>query len=170
MKTLANLVARFHWPSASTDIAAILYEVAIGADERRRLGEYYTPAWLARTMVRELVTDPLNQHVLDPACGSGTFIAEAVRHHIEAAGNAGFSPAEKLNVLRANVTGIDVHPVAVHLARAAWVLAAQPVIQAANDDGAVSVTAPIYLGDALQVRSRTGDMFDPGRRPDRREG
>ena len=162
LKTLANLVARFHWPSAPTDIAAILYEVVIGADERRRLGEYYTPVWLARTMVRELVTDPLNQHVLDPACGSGTFIAEAVRHHIEAAGNAGLSPAEKLNVLRRHVTGIDVHPVAVHLARAAWVLAAQPVIQEANNHGAVSVSAPIYLGDALQVRRRTGDLFDRG--------
>ena len=42
------------------------------------MGEYYTPAWLARVMVQELVTDPLNQRVLDPACGSGTFVAEVV--------------------------------------------------------------------------------------------
>ena len=49
---------------------------------------------------------------------------------------------------------------AVHLARAAWVLAAQPTIQAAVDYGlAANITAPIYLGDALQLRFRTGDMF-----------
>ena len=46
------------------------------------MGEYYTPAWLVRTMIRELVDDPLNQRVLDPACGSGTFVAEAVTHFI----------------------------------------------------------------------------------------
>ena len=49
---------------------------------------------------------------------------------------------------------------AVHLARAAWVLAAQPAIQAAVDYGlAANITVPIYLGDALQLRFRTGDMF-----------
>ena len=69
------------------DIAAILYETVIPPEERRTLGEYYTPAWLARAMVRELVDDPINQSVLDPACGSGTFIAEAVRHFLAAAGN-----------------------------------------------------------------------------------
>ena len=67
------------------DVAAILYETIIPPDERRQLGEYYTPNWLARSIVRELVTEPLNQHVLDPACGSGTFVAEAITHFIEAA-------------------------------------------------------------------------------------
>ena len=65
-----------------------------------------------------------------------------------------------LSKLRESVTGIDVHPVAVHLARSAWVLAAQPAIQAAVEQGlAASVTVPIYLGDALQLRFRPGDMF-----------
>ena len=49
---------------------------------------------------------------------------------------------------------------AVHLARAAWVLAAQPAIQAAVEAGfAADVTVPIYLGDSLQLRFRAGDMF-----------
>ena len=49
---------------------------------------------------------------------------------------------------------------AVHLARAAWVLAAQPPVKAAVEDGfAANITVPVYLGDALQLRFRTGDMF-----------
>ena len=160
LKTLARRVARFDWQKAPNDIASILYETVIPADERRQLGEYYTPDWLARTMVREVVTDPLNQHVLDPACGSGTFVAEAVAHFNEAAAKSSLDPKEALDRLRFSVSGIDVHPVAVHLARAAWVLAAQPTIQAAVDYGlAANITAPIYLGDALQLRFRTGDMF-----------
>ena len=160
LRTLARRVSRFDWRKAPNDIAAILYETVIPPDERRQLGEYYTPDWLARTIVREVVTDPLQQRVLDPACGSGTFVAEAVTHFIQAANNASLYPEEVLDRLRTAVAGIDVHPVAVHLARAAWVLAAQPAIQAAVDHGlAANVTVPIYLGDALQLRFRTGDMF-----------
>ena len=111
-------------------------------------------------MVRELVADPLKQSVLDPACGSGTFVAEAVAHFIAAAGATTWEPKEVLNRLRKAVTGIDVHPVSVHLARAAWMLAARPAINAAGAAGYdASLSIPVYLGDALQLRFRTGDMF-----------
>ena len=160
LKTMARRTARFDWQKAPNDVAAILYETVIPPDERRQLGEYYTPDWLARTIVREVVTDPLDQYVLDPACGSGTFVAEAVNHFINAATETSLDPKEVLEWLRFSVAGIDVHPVAVHLARAAWVLAAQPAIQAAVEDGfAANITVPVYLGDALQLRFRTGDMF-----------
>ena len=160
LRTLARRIARFKWQEAPNDVASILYETVIPPDERRQLGEYYTPVWLARAIVREVVTDPLEQYVLDPACGSGTFVAEAVNHFIEAANETSLDPKEVLEWLRFSVAGIDVHPVAVHLARAAWVLAAQPAIQAAVEDGfAANITVPVYLGDALQLRFRTGDMF-----------
>ena len=160
VKSVADRVARFNWRNAPGDIAAILYETVIPPDERRQLGEYYTPHWLARVMVRELVTDPLTQHVLDPACGSGTFIAEAVAHFLAAAEQARLEPTETLNRLRSSVTGIDVHPVAVHLARAAWTLAARPAIQAAARAGYNDpISVPVYLGDALQLRFQGGDLF-----------
>ena len=160
LQTLARRVARFNWSDAPPDTAAILYETVIPAEERRQLGEYYTPAWLARVMVRELVDDPLHQRVLDPACGSGAFVAEAVSHFIKAAGETGWEPREVLNRLREAVTGIDVHPVAAHLARAAWALAARPAINAAGASGyEASLSIPVYLGDALQLRFRTGDLF-----------
>ena len=160
LQTLARRVARFDWAEASPDTAATLYETVIPPEERRQLGEYYTPAWLVRTMIRELVDDPLNQRVLDPACGSGTFVAEAVTHFIAAARAEKWEPREILNRLRETVTGIDVHPVAVHLARAAWTLAARPAISDASAAGHdASLSIPVYLGDALQLRFRTGDMF-----------
>ena len=160
LKALARRVAKFDWRNPPNDIAAILYETVIPPEERRQLGEYYTPGWLARAIVQELVTDPMDQYVLDPACGSGTFIAEAVTHLLDAANKTSLDAKEVLDWLRFSVTGIDVHPVAVHLARAAWVLAAQPAIQAAVEDGfAANLTVPVYLGDALQLRFRTGDMF-----------
>ena len=160
VKALARRVARFDWRDAPTDIAVLLYESVIPPEERRQLGEYYTPAWLARAIVRELIADPLRQRVLDPACGSGAFLTEAVAHFIAAARAAQWEPAEVLNRLRVSVTGIDVHPVAVHLARAAWTLAARPAIESAARAGFTSpLSIPVYLGDALQLRFRSGDLF-----------
>ena len=160
VKTLARRVARFDWANAPADVGAILYVTVIPPDERRQLGEYYTPDWLARAMVRELVSDPLNQRVLDPACGSGTFLVEAIAHFLETAERESLEPAATLERLRVTVTGIDVHPVAVHLARAAWTLAARPAIVAAANAGYSNpISVPVYLGDALQLRFHTGDLF-----------
>ena len=160
LKTLARRVCKFDWKNAPNNAAAILYETVIPPDERRQLGEYYTPAWLAKAMVRELVTDPLSQKVCDPACGSGTFIAEAVTHLLEAAQEEGLGAKGTLDKLRDSVVGIDIHPVAVHLARSAWVLASRPAIAAAGEAGlGTELSVPVYLGDSLQLRFRTDDMF-----------
>ncbi|MYC28465.1 MAG: DUF433 domain-containing protein [Chloroflexi bacterium] len=164
LQTLVRRVAKFDWLGAPTDIGSILYEAVIPPEERRQLGEYYTPDWLARTMVQELVNDPENQRVLDPACGSGTFVAEAVTHFLRATMPEGklsqLHPRQVLDKLRHAVTGVDIHPVAVHLARAAWTLAAQPAIKATVESGYdASMSIPVYLGDSLQLRFRTGDLF-----------
>ena len=96
LRAIARRVARFDWQAGEipNDIASILYETVIPAEERRTLGEYYTPQWLAKTMVRELVDRPLEQRVLDPACGSGTFVAEAISNYLEAARYSPMHPTE----------------------------------------------------------------------------
>ena len=55
-----------------------------------------------------------------------------------------------------------MHPVAVHLARAAWVIAAREVIigaQAAGT-GSVDVSIPVYLGDSLQLLYDRDSILD----------
>ena len=51
IRALARRIARFDWQRPPSDIASILYETVIPPAERRTLGEYYTPEWLARAMV-----------------------------------------------------------------------------------------------------------------------
>ena len=157
---LARRISAFEWRSAEHDIARTLYEAVIPASDRKQLGEYYTPDWLAREIVDAAVTDPLNQRVLDPACGSGAFIFAAVRKYLSAARADGLKPGKTVDGLLNHVIGIDVHPVAVHLARATWTFAARDALELARDAGeAVSVSVPIYLGDSLQLRSDTTDLF-----------
>ncbi len=53
-----------------------------------------------------------------------------------------------------------MHPAAVHLARAAWAIAARPAINAVVEAGYdASGSVPVFLGDALQLGYRTDDMF-----------
>lgn len=160
IRDLAKRIGWFEWNEAESDIARILYESVIPADDRRRLGEYYTPDWLAREIVDAVVTDPLNQRVLDPACGSGSFIFAAVRKYLTAAKADGRSSAQAVDGLLDHMIGIDVHPVAVHLARATWTLAARDALEGAVAEGqSVSATVPVYLGDSLQLRAETSGMF-----------
>ena len=155
---LAGRVSKFAWEAIESDVARILYQSVVPAGDRKRLGEYYTPDWLAREIVTAAVTDPLDQRVLDPSCGSGTFLYAAVRRYVDAARAAGRAPAQIVAGLQGAVTGVDVHPVAVHLARATWTLAARDVI-GEMDRGAENVTIPVYLGDSLQLRTDTGSLL-----------
>ena len=158
LASLAARVARFEWSDAEYDVVRILYQSVVPAGDRRRLGEYYTPDWLAEAVVREVVTDPLNQRVLDPSCGSGTFLRAAIRAFVEAARAQGYEPNRIVGLLREKVLGIDIHPVSVHLARATWLLAALDVIREAGRM-AQDMTVPVYLGDSLQLRTAPHDMF-----------
>ena len=116
LREIARVVERFDWTQIPREVAPTLYQNVITQEERKRLGEYYTPRWLAQEITRTVVDNPLNQRVLDPSCGSGTFIETAVEHLLEQANE--LSAADTLRLLQGNVVGIDIHPVAVQLAKA----------------------------------------------------
>lgn len=144
---LARRLARFDWSQVEHDVLKVLYESVIPAETRRALGEYYTPDWLANRVVSQVVTDPLEQRVLDPSCGSGTFVFYAVRRFLAAADQAHLPLKEAMGLVTSRVMGIDLHPVAVALARVTYLLALGRERLNAPDRGSLSV--PIYLGDSL---------------------
>ena len=158
LREIARVVEQFDWTQNATEVAPTLYQNVITQEERKRLGEYYTPHWLAKEITDTVVDDPLNQRVLDPSCGSGTFIETAIDRILSRAGQ--LSATEKLQKLQDNVVGIDIHPVAVQLAKATWVMAAADTIRDARAEatGAGAVSAPIYLGDSMQLRYDTGTL------------
>ena len=152
LRAMARKVAQFDWTQRADELAATLYQNTISPEERRRMGEYYTPRWLSQALVDELIADPAATVALDPACGSGTFI-ESLAQNILAA-QAGQHPSDTLAKLQQNIIGIDLHPVAVQLAKATWVLNSHQIISAAraSDRPPADIAPPIYLGDSLQLR------------------
>ena len=144
---IAGQASRFRLEDIEHDVLKELYESLIDPAQRHQLGEYYTPDWLADLMVREVVTDPLNQRVLDPSCGSGTFLFHAVRHFLAAADGAGCDNAAALAECTRKVLGVDIHPVAALIARVTYLLALGPARLNADRD---ELAIPVYLGDSLQ--------------------
>lgn len=148
VKTLARRLSRFAWHEVEHDVLKVLYEGVISTRQRKQLGEYYTPDWLAEQVVDVTVTEPLEQRVLDPACGSGTFLFHAIRHYLRAAASASIDANAALLSLTHKVIGMDIHPVAVTFARVTYLLAIGTERLASPERPAVSI--PVYLGDSIQ--------------------
>jgi len=155
---VARRVACFRWEGVDHDVLKALYESVIAPETRHRLGEYYTPDWLAERMVEELIADPLHSRVLDPACGSGTFLFHAVRRHLRAAQAAGIPTGEALASVTGQVFGLDLHPVAVILAQVTYLLAIGTERLAART-GRLSV--PVYLGDSMRWEAAEENFLTP---------
>ncbi len=144
-------VRRFRLDQVESDVLKILYELLIDREERHGLGEYYTPDWLAAKIVRHAVERPIEQRVLDPACGSGTFLFHAIRNFIKEAEEVGLGRGATRGRGDEPLAGMDIHPVAVIIARVTYLLALAPVI--ARRAGSLSI--PVYLGDAMQLSTAT---------------
>jgi hypothetical protein len=62
------------------DLLGYLYQRLFPRRFRHAAGEYYTPPWLAEEMLDQVgFTGQAGQRLLDPACGSGTFLLLAIR-------------------------------------------------------------------------------------------
>lgn len=147
VRRILTHVRRFRLEEVESDVLKILYESLIDRAERHGLGEYYTPDWLAAKIVRHAVDRPIEQRVLDPACGSGTFLFHAIRTFLADAEGAGLDPKHRAEEATKHIAGMDIHPVAVIIARVTYLLALAPVISTR----AGSLSIPVYLGDSLQL-------------------
>ena len=125
------------------DVLKGVYQELVDPKDRHDLGEYYTPDWLCELVVAELMPPTGFARVLDPACGSGSFLRAAIAHLLRA--NQNGSEAARLQGVLENVVGIDVHPLAVTISKATYLLALGPLVKAAKRP----VQIPVYLADSL---------------------
>jgi hypothetical protein len=76
-REIARRIGEYDLSKVDEDILKGVYQELIDLETRHSLGEYYTPDWLCEKIVDEV---PLvaTSRVLDPACGSGSFLRAAV--------------------------------------------------------------------------------------------
>ncbi|MDD4858653.1 MAG: N-6 DNA methylase [Dehalococcoidales bacterium] len=99
----------------SKDVLGNAYERHISREERKRLGQFYTPDLLVNYILNEVNITP-DKKILDPACGSGGFLIKAydrLRKLYTAEGwEEGLIHAK---ILEKNLFGIDINPFATQL-------------------------------------------------------
>lgn len=152
-------------PEFAMDLLKRLYQYLMPREIRYSLGEYYTPDWLAEYLLKEvgLTTDrfesntsnryqPLELRVLDPACGSGTFIIAYIKqlrkyaeeHHI-------LDLLPNYILKNKNVVGYDLNPIAVLTAKTNYLLLIGDLLRDVKGE----IEIPIYLTDSLQIGRET---------------
>lgn len=139
---LARHLSLYETEFIDEDLLKQLYETLVDPVDRHDLGEFYTPDWLADLVLREAGFRP-GVRMLDPSCGSGTFLFLAIRLLREAGLEGGELVAEAQRILN----GLDVHPLAITVARANFVLALRGDLKAAKRE----VVIPIWMADSLAM-------------------
>ncbi|MFX1534751.1 MAG: class I SAM-dependent DNA methyltransferase [Promethearchaeota archaeon] len=100
------------------DLLSVIYESLIPRKNRRLLGEYYTPYFLATYIVQRIVkwfSSPYSRF-LDPMCGSGVFLSAVIKHKLEV---GQLSSGKIFQTFK----GFDINPLAVLSAKTNIVLA-----------------------------------------------
>ncbi|MDD5483199.1 MAG: N-6 DNA methylase [Kiritimatiellae bacterium] len=148
-------------PENARDLLKKLYHYLLPREIRHDLGEYYTPDWLAerlciQTLGRDL-GDP-TKRVLDPACGSGTFLVILIKYIRERTEKKKILPAQLLDMILKNVVGIDLNPLAVIAARTNYLLALGDLLKGRKGD----IDIPVYQADSVLTPSQGTDLFDDG--------
>lgn len=73
---LIDALSHYDWASLADDVLGTVFERLIPREEQILLGQFYTPKPVADLLVA-LVIDGESPLVLDPGCGSGTFLMSA---------------------------------------------------------------------------------------------
>ncbi|MCY4261999.1 MAG: N-6 DNA methylase [Candidatus Dadabacteria bacterium] len=136
----------YNWRFRFADVLKNLYEQCIDKKDRKIYGEYYTPDWIAEQMAEEILDNEWIESaakaalrsldgdgealngigVLDPACGSGTFLYHSARRISGALALRTIPPGRRAMAVARLVHGIDIHPVAVEMAKATLLRALPP--------------------------------------------
>ena len=110
--------------------------------QREILGQEWTPSWLARHLAERCLNDlPAGEtpEIIDMCCGSGTMLVEVIK---AVKGRFGYDDITRLGNV---VTGFDIDPLAVALAKTTWVITLASEIKSADN----LVTIPIFHADSL---------------------
>ena len=126
---------------------------------RHSLGEYYTPDWVVDLTLDQVRYDgDFKKRILDPACGSGTFLIRAIsRIRQRFSMYPELCPgAEKglLSIILRNVAGFDINPLAVLASRTNFLIAIRDLLKFAGE-----IELPVFLADAVSTPTEYEDLF-----------
>ncbi len=105
--------ANLHIKNLNEDIISNLYQMFIPIEEKKKLGQIYTPQDIANMMVKLTVQNP-SDIVLDPACGCGTLLHK-VYYRLKNLKIESQNPLNHKDLL-SQIWGIEINPFPAQIA------------------------------------------------------
>ena len=102
-------LARFDFTTARGDLMSGVYDQFLDKKQRKEQGEVYTPPSIARYVLYSLML-PETAEVMDPACGSGTFLIERYRQTYGDIADSGTGEYREARAAMERLTGNDLNP------------------------------------------------------------
>jgi len=168
---------KFDFSEIKGDPLGILYQRYFDKETRKALGEFYTPQEVVDYILDAVDYEGrkvLDKRLLDPACGSGTFLVTALKRYLEAseevAEDEGWDWVLDNLCNNYRIVGFDIHPFATIMAQIQFMLVLLPYYKRAIEDDPrfVLKRVPIFRTDSLVDESETGDItlkdFENGKR------
>jgi type I restriction enzyme M protein len=117
-------LGRFNFADVDSDIIGTIYNTYVNREEKRNKGQYYTPPEIIHYILDNVGYTGTNmvgpqKRLIDPACGSGSFLVTAARRLIAAYRGAKEQiddPVAVLDRVQQSLFGFDLNPFACYLA------------------------------------------------------
>ncbi|MFX0065712.1 MAG: class I SAM-dependent DNA methyltransferase [Candidatus Hermodarchaeota archaeon] len=137
------------------DLFKALYLELIPQKVRKTLGEYYTPDWLTQHLISISGYAKLQERILDPCCGSGTFLLACL--DLIKSQFPEYPPDESTFLLILNnIVGFEINPISVLMARFNYLYALKDFFRYNSR----MIRLPIFKVDTLQL-ALSQDFEDP---------
>ena len=124
---LQRLIVRlnaYDFSLLSEEILGDIYQQFLPPQKRKQLGEFYTPPSIVEWILDNTVRTHGLGRLLDPACGSGSFLVRYAHWRLEDARLRGLDETQVSRELQAEVWGFDLNPFAsfISLFQMLWAL------------------------------------------------
>ncbi|HEV2800975.1 MAG TPA: N-6 DNA methylase [Pyrinomonadaceae bacterium] len=110
------LLSRWDFKAIHGDILSGVYDHYLDPQKRRALGEVFTRPEIARYMLERCQYGP-TKTILDPACGTGTFLVEALNQDVKRLRSAGILTEQTVTRTLQRLHGLDISMFSVTLAQ-----------------------------------------------------
>lgn len=116
LERAAYILSRWDFRTVRGDILSGVYDQYLDVSQRRRLGEVYTRPEIARFMLEAAGWNG-SDDVLDPACGTGTFLVEALVQRLDQLSSAGAINVSNVREVVGHLHGLDISTFSIALAQ-----------------------------------------------------
>lgn len=135
-------------PESVQDVLQEIYMTLIPDSIRHLLGEYFSPDWIVEhSLDRVGYKGDLNKKIIDPTCGSGAFVVQALKRTIRSENNS--INYEKAKIITDNIIGFDLNPISAVSAKANYILTLFSSIEGKLSDFSSPISIPIYISDSV---------------------